>query len=485
MDSKRMRTSLEIPVRAPGLLALISTVAFAAAMGCNGKSPLNRQSDPVEDYKSVLENSRPYVPGQKDPELEQPVNYQKVCFEPFSVSVEADKGNKLMTFAEGKKGQYRLVVNSFASENFEIRAQAPFDKNLQLESKKGRTAVYLFSWTPSESRRPQFDLKLLTLKYISSEVQAKCGSDIRETLNLVVLKTELPASPGSSPGSSSNPSAALSCVSPMKLRVESDRGSKLITFTEDVADTYQITVRSFLSENFEVQAQPPFQNHFRLTSRSGNTATYQFTWTPPKPDTPQIGLQLLKLSYTSPELQTKCGRDFSEAVNLVVLKTEEPPSISFVNLPSHIVFGASGPAPTPKKFNIEINDPASTAKVGPELSIEFGDWIRSGERLILDGSHAVMCKLPGRYLSGTRWIFEDCEFDVNKVKNVNTYKGSGSTVDAVFLAKAQSQRSSQASSATPAYVKIEFPRPPGATAADEPQFGPAASKKKKEKEEPL
>lgn len=242
------------------------------------------------------------------------------------------------------------------------------------------------------------------------------------------------------------------CYEPFKVSVSPDQGVNLMTFTEEVPGKYTITVRSFLDDNFEVKADLPKGASLNLVSGEGSgLRSYEFMWMPTKNSSSSH--RVLNLTFVSPVTTQKCGVATTVKVgfNLAVNKSPLAPTVTFSNLPKQgLAFGDS------VKFQIQINDPASTADSAPILNeIQYRAIARSAERSRLDASPAVDCESKGQFVSGTTWQF-NCSYDSRLVKGVEAYLNKNADVDTTFFASAQSTRSSLSSAASEADVRVAF-----------------------------
>jgi hypothetical protein len=251
------------------------------------------------------------------------------------------------------------------------------------------------------------------------------------------------------------------CYEPFKVSVDNDRGTKLLTFTEDTETSYNIQVRSFLGDNFRVEAvNLPAGARFVQAQKDANTATYKLTWKPSKSRAAQVDIQSLGLRYTS-DFSKRCGQDIRENLNVVILKTEGEPTINIVGFPqTPVTFGKGF------KFSVEVFDPASTRDMGPDLKVQFEGWASSTEHTVLDASPAVDCEARGRQIDGSKWQF-NCAFDSNTVKGVDQYLNSDSTIDAaVFFSGLSKRGARKASAPTGGRLKIVFPKTDAPKAPD-------------------
>ncbi len=177
-----MMTKLTLTI-ASGFLAL-------GLIGCQGQSPFKGSTDLAKEYPSANQANSKYVPGLQAKLPAAPDNTQNICVSAFKVSVENDRGSRLLMFTEDSSSTYKINVRSFGGANFEIQAERPEDSTFKQISKDGNTATYAFTWKPGKTTTSQVGLKLLSLKYVSAFVQDTCGADAREELNLVVVKTD-------------------------------------------------------------------------------------------------------------------------------------------------------------------------------------------------------------------------------------------------------------------------------------------------------
>jgi hypothetical protein len=338
--------------------ALLATLFLCAGLiGCQGDNTFKRESNPVKDYTSVLNDAQPYVPGQVNKTPPAPDNSQLACYEPFKVSVERDQGNKLLFFTEEIQGRYVINVRSLIDQNL------PWD----------------------------------------------------------IKAVDLPA------GSS-----------------------------------------------------------FRRVSKSGNTASFEFVWTPAKGRTTDVDLKVLTLRYIS-IAESKCqSGPITQSLNLVVKKNDGEPAVSFAGLPDQAIrLGDTF------SFQIKITDPAGTAEAAPDLKeIAFNAGATSGERAVLNAKAAVSCGETGRF-DKSSWLF-DCRFDSAKLnsKQVEAAAKQQGVVEAMFTATAYSKRSHRTSAATPAYVRLSSAAAASAStdatssnAGDE--FGPTPEQEKSIKSIPI
>jgi hypothetical protein len=169
---------------------LLSGVLAIGLTGCQAQSPFKRSTDLSKQYPNASAANTKYVPGQTTVKPVPPDNSQSVCVSAFKVSVENDRGSKLMMFTEDSSSTYNINVRSFGGSNFEIQAERPEGSVFKETSRDGNVRTYSFTWKPGKTVLAQIGLKLLSLKYVSSFVKDTCGSDAREDLNLVVVKTD-------------------------------------------------------------------------------------------------------------------------------------------------------------------------------------------------------------------------------------------------------------------------------------------------------
>lgn len=171
-------------------LVVISGIIAIGLMGCQAKSPFKRSTDLQKNYPNASAANTKYVPGQTALKPAAPDNSQSICGTAFKVSVDNDRGSKLLVFTEDQSSTYTLNVRSFGGAKFDIQAERPENSELKLTSTNGNTRTYSFTWKPGKTNTSQVGIKLLSIKYVSSFVKDTCGSDAREDLNLVVVKTD-------------------------------------------------------------------------------------------------------------------------------------------------------------------------------------------------------------------------------------------------------------------------------------------------------
>jgi hypothetical protein len=169
---------------------VMSGILAMGLMGCQGQSPFKRSADLSKQYPNASAAGTRYVPGQTTVKPAAPDNSQSVCVSAFKVSVENDRGSKLMIFTEDSSSTYNINIRSFGGSNFDIQAERPEGSVFKEISRDGNVRTYSFTWKPGKTVSAQVGLKLLSLKYLSSFVKDTCGSDAREELNLVVVKTD-------------------------------------------------------------------------------------------------------------------------------------------------------------------------------------------------------------------------------------------------------------------------------------------------------
>lgn len=186
----------EIVMNKANRLSLAAVVALTAAtmIGCNGNT-FKRQTNPVKDYASVLTDARPYNPNEKDPAQintqPPPDNTQFTCSDPFKISVERDRGNKLIDFTEDVENTYVINVRSLYDGGlaWDVKPiQMPANASFHQISKNGNVASYQFTWKPKKGLRS--DTELLVLRYISI-AESKCESGpITDAINLKINKNQ-------------------------------------------------------------------------------------------------------------------------------------------------------------------------------------------------------------------------------------------------------------------------------------------------------
>ncbi len=249
------------------------------------------------------------------------------------------------------------------------------------------------------------------------------------------------------------------CFEPYKVSIDGDQGNKLLTFVEKESRTYKIKIRSFIDDAFSVQASTLSGANFHETSRSGNTAEFDFTWEPPKGSSKEVRIEGLTLKFFGSVTESLCGRGMSEVINIVVVKTEVQPTVQFQSIPqSPVVFGDD------LNFQVLVQDPAGSSEFGPKLlPIEFRAIARSGEKTVLDASKAVTCTEAGTQLSESQWSF-DCKLESKKIDGVSSHMNRDRIVDAAVFVTAKSQRNSRSSAPTPLYVPVHFQKAVSASA---------------------
>ncbi len=169
---------------------LSGALILTAAIGCQG-DPFNRESNPVKDYRVAQEKAIKYIPGQKPPQPVDPDNNQYVCFEPVKISVKGDRGERLLEFVENQEATYEITVISLLDDGeFEIKPSGPAGLQFIRLSKKDNVAIYKLGWRPKKVRSAKgVDNFTLNLNYLSKLANKRCGSDIRVSMNLQVVKT--------------------------------------------------------------------------------------------------------------------------------------------------------------------------------------------------------------------------------------------------------------------------------------------------------
>jgi hypothetical protein len=170
---------------------IMSGILAIGLAGCQAQSPFKRSTDLSKKYPNASSAATTkYVPGQTAVKPALPDNSQSVCVAAFKVSVENDRGSKLMMFTEDSSTSYNINIRSFGGSNFDIQAERPEGSVFKEIARDGNTRTYSFTWRPGKTVSAQVGLKLLSLKYVSSFVKDTCGSEAREELNLVVVKTD-------------------------------------------------------------------------------------------------------------------------------------------------------------------------------------------------------------------------------------------------------------------------------------------------------
>lgn len=171
-------------------LVIISGILAIGLMGCQAQTPFKRSTDLQKQYPNASAANTKYVPGQTAVKPTPPDNSQSICSSAFKVSVENDRGSKLMVFTEDSSTTYNIVVRSFGGANFELQAERPEGSDFKETARNANVRTYSFTWKPGKTNTSQVGIKLLSLKYVSNFVKDTCGSDAREELNLVVVKTD-------------------------------------------------------------------------------------------------------------------------------------------------------------------------------------------------------------------------------------------------------------------------------------------------------
>lgn len=241
------------------------------------------------------------------------------------------------------------------------------------------------------------------------------------------------------------------CFEPFKVSINGDQGNRLMTFVEEEARTYRIHVRSFLDDQFTVQAQTREGVVLKEVARNGNTADFDISWTPAKGRSKEVRIELLTLRLSGTQSDARCGRSAVEMLNMVVLKTEAQPTVQFSGTPQNpVTYGES------LEFQILANDPAGSNEFPPVLMpLEFRAIARSGEKVVLDASSAVDCTETATQISEQQWAFQ-CKLETTLIKKVQNYINKDLTVDAALFAQVKSQRSIRKSASTPLYIPINF-----------------------------
>lgn len=169
---------------------VVSGILAIGLMGCQAQTPFKRSTDLSKQYPNASAANTKYVPGQTAVKPAAPDNSQSICGTAFKVSVENDRGSKLMIFTEEASTTYKINVRSFGGANFELQAERPEGSDFKEISRNANTRTYAFTWKPGKTNTSQVGIKLLSLKYVSPFVKDTCGSDAREELNLVTVKTD-------------------------------------------------------------------------------------------------------------------------------------------------------------------------------------------------------------------------------------------------------------------------------------------------------
>lgn len=180
------------------LASAIVTMTLVAGLTTGCSDPFKRTSNPVEDYKGVLDESQKYDPYKAPVKVVNPDNTQKVCMGAFDVSIVGDRAASLMVFTEDVSASYKIVVRSYLGDDFQITAadtDMPKGASLkQVDNAKNITdkniKTYEFAWQPKKSNSETARFEILALRYSSSYYKANCGTtDVRERLTLAVLTT--------------------------------------------------------------------------------------------------------------------------------------------------------------------------------------------------------------------------------------------------------------------------------------------------------
>lgn len=458
---------------------LIFVATMAALVSACGNNPFQRKSNPVEakEYPNLTKAAqekrlKPYD-GKPVIDPEDPDNTQLVCFEPFEVRVNPDNGYKLLSFVEGTQSTYTIEVRSRNDNDYNIEVQRPKNSSWTVVQRSANLGTYEFKWTPKKNNYNGETIEKLTLKFSSETVSRKCGGEITETINLLVTKSAPTQAPRNIDHGKSGQDA---CYEPYKISIDKDLGNRMMAFTEEVQNGYNLTIRGLLDDNFEVTPVLPQNATWRVVSRKGNVGKYRFNYQPSKNQSDDQ-VRFLILNFTSDLVVNRCGPEASQAlVNLFVKKSSVAPTVTFQGL-------AAAPVqyPTVSAFRVEIIDPASTDQQGPVIqAITFPASASNGERKLLDASAAVTCGRPSQ-VEGNRWQ-ADCQFNPSLVKGIGGLEKSGKVVDVAFAVTAFSKRSqivSAASSPTRS-LRVEFLKPPEPIVTEAPSAAVEQAKPKKE-----
>lgn len=164
--------------------------AFALVLiGCQGQSPFERNENPIKDYPGVVAAAnQKYDPNHKVVNPPDPDNSQEACYEPFGVKVENDQGNLLLSFSEGTESTYTIDIFAHGGNDFSVTPIGlPQGARFTQISKSGASAQFALTWKPPQIRYGQVTNTLISLRFQSTWAQ-RCGGDIREQLNLQVVK---------------------------------------------------------------------------------------------------------------------------------------------------------------------------------------------------------------------------------------------------------------------------------------------------------
>ena len=115
------------------------------------------------------------------------------------------------------------------------------------------------------------------------------------------------------------------CAEP-QISIKDDSGDRVMQFTEGKEKTFEITVRSFMSDDMTIQ--PAGLNSdfhaqrakFVAGDKNGSSTVYKFTWTPEKlKNAGQAEVTVLPFTYSSAKLAKFCGNSGKFAINLWVV----------------------------------------------------------------------------------------------------------------------------------------------------------------------
>lgn len=181
----------------PALTKLMNVAVLAGLTigltACNG-NPFKTQSNPTEDYQSLIESSRPTDEAKNDLPVEDANNTQFACGNAFTITVVNDQSVRLMSFVEDVELSYTILIHSLHGANFQVTAEKedlPGNSSFLPLSNSSKntelTKAYEFKWKPTKADTKKDSTPKLMLRYTSDLTKSKCPTaDVRDGISIEI-----------------------------------------------------------------------------------------------------------------------------------------------------------------------------------------------------------------------------------------------------------------------------------------------------------